>query len=398
MKIKFFVILLVLFINVPLFSRDIDLDRIYINSSSSIYKQIIQYKEKLYSEIFSIEVDTGVIFSAWTGTDKILYIKEAGTLNIGYEYNMKSRKKRELHRFRGNITTAMLSHRGNILAVKTLYYSGTKPVAQNIYINIATNAIIQEPSSTMFRDMTFYPGSDYLLISGSKGIYKFSPFSKTRELIIPEIEFNDMIKKGDSISAHFSPDKTKVLVLSGGGGSYKGRLFTDSGTTTITGISSNLDLLWIDNNRFAFRSGSAGNYSVKFYEINKVKEHTLLNGTLNPDIHYSQDAGILTFLDNQIINIFHVNKGKKIHTGIEGEEVYFSPDGIKFTSIYQGKLWITNLNMLLRKGLEIRRSADAIATLYNKALNNKNLHENSYSENYIKLKIKLYKNIVSGAK
>lgn len=397
MKAKFFVILLVLFINVPLFSRDIDLDRIYINSSSSIYKQIIQYKERLYSEIFSIEVDTGIIFSAWTGTDKILYIKEAGTLNIAYEYNMTNRKKKELHRFRGNITTAMLSHRGNILAVKTLYYSGAKPVAQNIYINIAINAIIQEPSLTMFRDMTFYPGSDYLLTLGSKGIYKFSPFLRTRELVIPEIKFNNMIEKGDSVSAHFSPDKTKVLMLSGGGGSYKGRLFTDSGTTIITGISSNL-LFWIDNNRFAFRSGSAGNYSVKIYDVHKGKEQTLLNGTLNPDIHYSQDAEILTFLDNQIINIFHINKGKQIHTGIEGEEVYFSPDGSKFTSIYQGKLWITNINMVLRKGLEIRRSADAIATLYNKALNNKNIHENSYSKNYIKLKIKLYKDIVSGTK
>lgn len=384
--------------NVPLFSRDIDLDRIYINSSSSTYRQITEAREKLYNEIFSIEVDTGVIFSAWAGTGEILYIKETGTLNILYIYNMKSRKKREIHRFRGNVTTAMLSHTGNLLAVKTLYYSGAKPVSQNIYIDIATNAVKQESSTAMFRDMTFYPVSDYLLLYSKGGIYKFSPFSGTRELIIPESRFNDMREKEDAISAHFSPDKTKMVILSGGGGSYKARLFTDTGSYTITGVSSNLDLLWIDNNRFAFRSGSAGNYSVKIYKVNEGKEHTLLKGTLNPDIHYSADAEILTFLDNQLINIFYANNGKTIHTGIEGEEVYFSTDGSRFTSIYQGKLWITNINMLLRKGLEIRRSARKIAALYNSALNDKNLHENSYSENYIRLKIKLYNKIATGKK
>jgi hypothetical protein len=384
--------------NVPLFSRDIDLDRIYINSSSSLYRHITASKEKLYSEIFSIQADTGVIFADWTDTGKLLYIKEAGSLNILYEYSRESGKKRELYRFRGNVTSAMLSPAGHLLAVKILFYSSARPVSQNIYINTSTGSVKKENSRAMFRDMTFYPGSDSILKNREDGIYRFSPFSGSSERIIQERIYKDMADYGQIITAHLSPDKTKKVILSGGGGSYKARLFTDSGAFNISGVSSNLDLLWIDNRRFAFRSGTAGNYSVKLYNADSGKAQTLLNGTLNPDIHYSHEAKILTFLDNQVINIFYADNGRKIHTGLEGEVVYFSPDSSRFSSIYSGRLWITNVNMLLRRGLEIRRRARETAALYQEALKSREIHENSYSAEYIKLKIKLYNDIASGKK
>jgi hypothetical protein len=207
-----------------------------------------------------------------------------------------------------------------------------------------------------------------------------------------------MADYGQIITAHLSPDRTKKVILSGGGGSYKARLFTDSGTFNVPGVSSNLDLLWIDNRKFAFRSGTAGNYSVKLFNTDSGRAQTLLSGTLNPDIHYSHDAEILTFLDNQIINIFYADNGRKIHTGLEGEVVYFSPDSSRFSSIYSGKLWITSVNMLLRRGLEIRRRARKTAALYQEALKSREIHENSYSAEYIKLKINLYNDIASGKK
>jgi len=397
-RLKKIIILLIFLINVPLFSRDIDLDRIYINSSSSLYRQITASKEKLYSEIFSIQADSGVIFAAWTDADKLLYIKETDSLNILYEYAWKSGKKRELNRFRGNVTSAMLSPAGHLLAVKILFYSSARPVSQNIYINTSTGLLKKENSQAMFRDMTFYPGSDSLLRNGKDGIYRFSPFSGSRERIIQDKIYMDMDYPGRVISAHLSPDKTKKVILAGAGGSYKARLFTGSGTFNISGVSSNLDLLWLDNSRFAFRSGAAGNYSVKIYNTASGRGQSLITGTLNPDIHYSRKAGILTFLDNQVINIFYADNGRRIHTGLEGEVVYFSHDSSRFSSIYSGKLWITSLNMLLRRGIEIRRRAGKTEALYKEALKKKEIHENSYSAEYIKLKIKLYNDIASGKK
>jgi len=396
MKKKIIFLISLLMINVPLFSRDIDLDRIYINPSSQIYKEITETKERLYSQIFSLQIDTGVIFSAWAGSGKVIYIKEIDTLNIVYEYSRGTNRIRELYRFRGNVTTAMLNPAGTLLAVKNLFYSSGRPVSQNIYINTASGAVKTEDSKAMFKDMTFYPSGDTLLVHERRGIVKYAPFTGTRELILPGSGYNDIIEAGSTVTAHLSPDRRKKAVISGGGGQYRGRLFTESGTRNITGVSSNLDLQWIDNNSFVFRSGYAGGYSVKIFDTAADRERTLISSTLNPDIHYSRDAGIITFLNNQVINVYYTKTGRTVQTGIEGEVVYFSPDSSRFTSIYLGKLWLTNINMLLRRNIEIRRHAQAMVNLYTRAMQNKSVHENDYTLNYIKLKINLYKNISAG--
>ena len=394
-KIIIFLISL-LMINVPLFARDIDLDRIYINPSSQIYKEITEAKEHLYSQIFSLQIDTGVIFSAWAGTGKVIYIKEIDTLNIVYEYSRGTNRSREIHRFRGNVTVAMLNPAGTLLAVKNLFYSSGKPLSQNIYIDTGSGAVKTENSKAMFKDMTFYPAGDSLLIHEAGGIVKYSPFTGTRELILPGSLYNDIIEAGSTVTAHLSPDRRKKAVIAGGGGQYRGRLFTESGTGNITGVSSSLDLQWIDNNSFVFRSGYAGNYSVKIFDTAAKRNRTLISSTLNPDIHYSHEAGIITFLHNQIINLYYTKTGRTLNTGIEGEVVYFAPDSSRFTSIYLGKLWLTNINMLLRRSIEIRRHARSMADLYTRAMQDKSVHENDYTLNYIKLKINLYKNISAG--
>jgi len=396
MKKRIIFLISLLMINVPLFSRDIDLDRIYINPASGIYKEITETKERLYSRIFALQIDTGVIFSSWAGNGKVIYIKEIDTLNIVYEYSRSSSRSREIHRFRGNVTTAMLNPAGTLLAVKNLFYSSGKPVSQNIFINTASGTVKTGNSRAMFKDMTFYPAGDSLLINEGRGIVKYSPFTGERELILPASRYNDIIEAGTTVTAHLSPDKRKKAVLAGGGGQYRGKLFTESGTRNLTGVSSNLDLQWLDNNRFVYRSGYAGNYSVKIYETAQNRQITLINSTLNPDIHYSHEAGIITYLNNQVINIYNTKTGHNVHTGLEGEVVYFSPDSSRFTSIYLGKLWLTNINMLLRRNIEIRRHARSMVDLYTAALENKSAHENDYSQNYIKLKIELYKNISDG--
>lgn len=398
MKKRILLLISLIMINVPLFSRDIDLDRIYINPTSGIYKEITETKENLYNRIFSLQIDTGVIFSAWTGKGTVIYIKEIDTLNIVYEYSRSTSRSREIYRFRGNVTSAMLNPAGTLLAVKNLFYASGSPRSQNVYINTASGTVETENSRAMFKDMTFYPAGDTLLINGAQGIIKYSPFTGTKELEIPASKYNDITGAGSTVTAHLSPDKRKKAVIAGGGGEYRGKLFTESGTRNLTGVSSNLDLQWLDNNRFVYRSGYAGNYSVKIYETAENRQKTLISGTLNPDIHYSHGPGIITFLNNQIINIYNLKTGQMVHTGLEGEVVYFAPDSSRFTSIYLGKLWLTNLNLLLRRTIEIRRNAGILESLYTRALLDKSAHENDYSRDYIKMKRDLYKNISSGRK
>ena len=290
----------------------------------------------------------------------------------------------------------MLNPAGTLLVVKNLFYSSGRPVSQNIYLNIPSGTVKTENSRAMFRDMTFHPTDDALLLNEGRGIVKYSPFTGVRELILPSSRYNDIIEAVTTVTAHLSPDRRKKAVIAGGGGEYKGKLFTESGTRNLSGVSSNLDLQWLDNNRFVFRSGYAGNYSVKIYETEENRQITLISGTLNPDIHYSHESGIITFLSNQVINVYNTKTGQRVHTGLEGEVVYFSPDSSRFTSIYLGKLWLTNMNMLLRRSIEIRRHARSMADLYTRAMQDKSVHENDYTLNYIKLKINLYKNISAG--
>ena len=75
MKFRF-TLLILLIINVPLSARDIDLDAIYLKPESKIYADIVSAKEKLYTDISSLFIDSSVIFSAWSGGDDILYLKE----------------------------------------------------------------------------------------------------------------------------------------------------------------------------------------------------------------------------------------------------------------------------------------------------------------------------------
>jgi hypothetical protein len=69
-KISALIALLIL--NVPLQARDIDLDGIYLKKDSILYRQITSAKEKLYENISSLYIDSGVIFADWLNGDEII--------------------------------------------------------------------------------------------------------------------------------------------------------------------------------------------------------------------------------------------------------------------------------------------------------------------------------------
>lgn len=386
--------ILLLLLNVPLLPRDIDLDRIYIDPADNIYLQLTSAKEKIYSEISSLAVDTKVIYAEWINGDDIAYIREYNSVNIVYIYSRNQGKKNEIARFGGTVTSSSLNSTRDTLVVKTLEYTGSGASADIYFIGLSRKSLTRISSPYYFLDYTIIPGSDSILLYAGKGLVRLNPEGIEKELVFPADRYKGLPRSKDPVLAFISPDSRKKIFITGTGGSYDARLVTPSSTSDVSGITSTADLCWIDNNRFAYCGGSAGEYTVNIYDLAAGKKAVLLTGTLNPDINFSRESGMLTFLDNQMIVLFPLQDFRRKNTGLEGEEAYFSPDGRKFTSLYRGKLYITSLNMLQKNRIAVRRNAETILSIYKSALGRKNVWLNDYSGNYIEKKYKLYDNFI----
>lgn len=388
---KVTVIILFFLINVPLFPRDIDLDAIYLEKNSGIYRQLITAKEKLYTDISSMFIESNVIFAEWSGGEDIIYIREFSGLNIVYSYTRSNRKKEEIARFEGTVTSAFLNRTGNMLYVKTLFYNdNAEAESESIMVDVKTKSLTKKKSGFLFLEFTLHPSGYGIVYQTGEGIVKKDSLNGEGKLLVRREALGTSFNGGDPVLAFISPDEKKTILVSGSGGTYRAKVLTPSGTIDVNGVSSNSDLRWIDNSRFIYRSGGGGDYSVRVYNITSGKSKEILTGTLNPDINFSEIPGIITCLDNQMITVFSRDLKNRIDTGIEGEESYFSPDGRKFTSIYLGKLYINSLNMIQKYKIEIRRNAENLLSLYRSAAKNKESWQNDYTPEYINKKVRQY--------
>ena len=398
MKFRF-TLLILLIINVPLSARDIDLDAIYLKPESKIYADIVSAKEKLYTDISSLFIDSSVIFSAWSGGDDILYLKEFRGINIIYLYSRGTLEKREIGRFPGTVTAAVNNSRGNLVTFKSIFYNDeAEAESRNIHIDLVTLKIHEERSGSLFLDFSPHPSTREIIKQGRDGIFRRDPFTGTSSKLISPEDYSDMQCQGQPVIAHLSPDGKNRLLVCGTGGSYSARLLRGGSRSDISGIVSAGDIRWINNSRFLYRSGGAGDYSVRIYDSNKGSSFQLISGTMNPDINFSERAGLITCLDNQVINIFSSDLSSRIETGIEGEETSFSPDGRKMISIYRGKLYITSLTMLEKYQIVIRRNASTLLEFYKKAARTKNEWENTFTPEYLNKKISQYEKFLKSGK
>lgn len=388
---KILCLLFALLISVPLQSRDIDLDAIYLEKNSVIYGQITSAKEKLYERISSLFIDSNVIYAEWSGGDEIIYIKEFPGINIVYKYTRSVRKRAEIARFSGTVTAAVLSKTGSFLYAKTLYYNdNADAVSETVSIDINSGSVKQNRSGYLFLDFTLHPSGKGIVRQNGRGIVKTDSVTGESRLVVSGDTFSDLSAGGDPVLAFISPDEKKTVLVSGSGGTYKTRIITPSGQSPVDGVSSGTDLRWIDSSRFVYRSGGGGDYSARIYDITSGKSVEILSGTLNPDINYSEIPGLITCLENQIITVITRDLKKRISTGIEGEESFFSPDGRKFTSIYLGKLYVNSLNMVEKYRIEIRRNAEELIRLYKNAAETRSAWQSDYTPEYISKKIRQY--------
>ncbi|HOK03182.1 MAG TPA: hypothetical protein PKX79_09415, partial [Spirochaetota bacterium] len=209
--------------------------------------------------------------------------------------------------------------------------------------------------------------------------------------ILDKKSYEDLSCSDNPVLLNLSPDKKKKIISCGSGGDYNAKLLSASKTQYLKGFSSNKDIFWVSNDSFIYRSGAPGDYSIKLYDMNKESSISLITDTMNPDIKFFEQRSLLAGLDNQMIVIMDLVSKQFLYTGIEGEETNFSPDGRKFLSIYKGNLYITNISLIEKYNINLRRNAQNILSLYNKTLSEKTIWENDFSKEYILKKILLYK-------
>jgi hypothetical protein len=102
-----------------------------------------------------------------------------------------------------------------------------------------------------------------------------------------------------------------------------------------------------------------------------------------------------SFLDHQLINLYNIQRNSITYTGLEGEDVYFSPNGVHFTSLLYRKLYISRADNTTKYREEILSNANSIIAIYTQILNNKSYWQNDFTPEYCKKKITAYRRLIT---
>ena len=384
-------------VSTNLFARDINLDEIYIKSTSRYLQKLILEKLDTYQKINAVFVDRDVIFASWLSGDEVLYIKENPSLNqnIIYIHKLNKRISYELNRVHGVITVARLSHNGRYLILKRLMQKGRKTLyGEMVILNIKTTKMTKMKMPYFFLDFSIPFEGNSIIFERKNRIVELSLDTRITSELIKRSLYSDIVMQTNPSIAFPSPDRKNILVINGSGGNYRSKVIHDRGSFKIDGISSSSEIYWIDNNRIAFRKGSVGNFSVVLYNTRNKNITTLLKKTYNSNLNFCLHPMTLSFLKEQIIMLYDIYQKKIFTTGIEGEDVSLSPIGSSFTSLFLKKLFIVNIDTLKKSKIELRRSWRSILLNYKNLNKRKKDFNNVYTKQYINRKINVYNRLI----
>ncbi len=377
-----------------LYARDINLDSVYINTGSSYYSKLLEKKIEAYQAAGSQFIDRDVIFACWGDGNTILYVKEAPRINVIYSFNRSTRRSHELFRITGTITAFKTSADGRFLFAKRLIDGGQSiPRGETMVLNIPSRSTAALESTYPFLDFSIAPGGNSIFMENRDGIVEYFPDTGGKNRLVQRKDYADILQSGSPAIAYQSPNRKQVVVVSGSGGSYRGKIIASGGSWQLPGITSAGEIFWIDNTRLVYRKGYAGNYSVHLYDTATRKSSMLLGNSLNTNIQFSVYPKIISFLQDQVIHAYDIRKAEKITIGLEGEDVSFSPDGNRFISLYLKKLFINSMATVKKKNIELAKTAKEIVTLYRNLLDARGDMANEYSQEYVRKKISVYSKI-----
>jgi hypothetical protein len=374
-----------------LLARDINLDAIYLKTGSAGYDRLLEKKVEAYQVSHSLFIDRDVAFAFWADGFNLLYVKELTGISIIYSHNRNSRNSQEIVRLTGTITAARISANGKYLFIKRFQeYGNSIPRGETLALNVSSKRVRILESSYPFIDFSLAPGGNSLLYESKEGIIEYEPEIETRSLVVQKSVYAGLARPGAPSIAFLSPNRKKTVILCGSGGSYSSRIMSGGESWQIPGITSSSELYWLDNNQLVYRRGDAGNYSVSIYDTASKKSTTLVNNSLNTNIQYSVFPRMISYLKDQVICFYDLRSSDSVITGLEGEDVSFSPDGNRFISLYLKKLFLTGVTTVKRKNMEMGKIARQIMVLYQDLLSSGKDLSNEYSGEYIRKKILIY--------
>jgi hypothetical protein len=390
---------LILFLLFPSISpaRDINLDSIYIKSTSGYLKWLMTGKLDAYQKVGALDIDRDVIFAGWLTGDEIVYAKESAEIeeNIIYSYNLNSREKKEITRIKGTITAFKPSPNGRHIIIKRMIQRvDIVPENEICVLYIPDKKITAYRSSSLLMDFSLAQDGNSIFFETNKGIEEFSLYTAISTLIIKRSAYSDIASPGITSIAFFSPDRNTCAILNGESGRYNCKIILKNSSFTISGVSSPAEFFWLDNYYFALRSGHSGNFSAVIYHIEKNTKSILLAGSLNTNITFSENPKILSYLNDQMIHLYFPAKNSIILTGLEGEDISFENSGNLFTALMYKRLFLVNLRSVEKKQSDLKTTWMGLLKAYNELLKETTDHDNEYSPNYINKKINAYRDLI----
>lgn len=377
-----------------LYGRDINLDSVYINTGSGYYGRLLEKKLEAYQAAGSQFIDRDVIFACWGDGNTILYVKEAPRINVVYAFNRTTRRYQELFRITGTITAVKSSATGRHLFIKRLIEgNGSMPRGETQVLDVSAKKIITLDSVYPFLDFSLAPGGNSIFVETADGIAEYAPDTGSKKNVVRKRDYTDILQPGAPVIAYQSPNRRQLVVVSGSGGSYRGKIISSGTSLQLPGITSASEFFWIDNSLLVYRKGYAGNFSVNLYDTASRKSTELLNNSLNTNIQFSVYPKIISFLQDQVIHAYDIRRAEHSTIGLEGEDVSFSPDGNRFVSLYLKKLFLTSMANVKKKNIELAKTAKEIMALYRNLLDARGDLANEYSPEYIRKKISVYSKI-----
>jgi hypothetical protein len=376
----------------PLHGKDIDLDRIYIKEDSRFYRQLLHRKIDAHKAIHSLFVDRDVTFAHWISGKEIIYIKELTGSNVIIRYSLIHHKREEVFRFKGTVTFCQVSNNKRYLFIKRfLSRKEDFPRGETILLNIKQRKVITLNTAHLFVDFTQSPKGYSIIYETGRGFIEHYPVTGIKRLVCRRIKYADIIRKNGVNMLYYSPNRLKKLIISGSGGYYMAKVITRRRTWKIRNLTSATEIAWINNRYFFYRSGAPGYYSLNLYDTVKRRSRRIISHSLNTNLNYSFNAGIAAALKNQVVHIYRISEKRLINLGFEGEDISFSPDGNRFTSLLFKKLFITNVYSIDKHSLLLKKNSEMILEIYRELLRKKGDWANEYTARYLKKKIAEYK-------
>ncbi len=373
------------------YSRDIDLDAIYLNSTSPYYSRLLEKKITAYQAVNSQLIDRDVSFASWADGFNIIYIRELPDLNIVCLHNRKTQTRTELLRLGGTITAAKTSLNGRYLYVKRFRNDrNLERSGETIVFEIRSRKANTLESNYPFIDFSLSSSGNEVLYETGKGIVEYFPDTRNKNIILGRNEYSDIISAHSPTIAYMSPNRKKMLLVNGSGGSYAAKIISHGRSYKLHGVSSCSEIFWINNNQVAFRKGNSGNYTVNMHDVESQRTTVLGGRSLNTNLQFSCLSKMVSFLQDQVIQLYDVRRNAVFMIGLEGEDLSFSPDGSKFISLYLKKLFLSDINQIKKKNLELVKNSTQIRDLYKNILDSRGDWLNEYTPEYLRKKISVY--------